>query len=162
MSIAISDRILDSGWIQGVCADILSHTWPVRGGDQPRTTPMPFQRISTDLCGSPDHPRRAKTAERATLHQILRKAPPTKAPNSAFVAVLKMVPLWQFVGRFGRLRPSPAPATPPLPQDTNFFHFHACSSIRIASNAAGGAHVAISSPLGTASWWCLNRCLSQI
>ena len=96
------------------------------------------------------------------LHRILRKAPPTKAPNSAFVAVLKMVPLWQFVGRFGRLRPSPAPATPPLPQDTKFFHFHACSSTRIASNAAGGAHVAISSPLGTASWWCLNRCLSQI
>jgi hypothetical protein len=30
--------ILDSGWIQGVCADILSHTWPVHGGDQPRTT----------------------------------------------------------------------------------------------------------------------------
>ena len=73
-----------------------------------------------------------------------------------------MVPLWQFVGRFGRLRPSPAPATPPLPQDTNFFHFHACSSTRIASNAAGGAHVAVSSPLGTALWWCLNRCLSQL
>jgi hypothetical protein len=52
---AISDPDLDSGWIQGVCADILSYTWPVRGGDQPRTTPMPFQRISTDLCGSPDH-----------------------------------------------------------------------------------------------------------
>jgi hypothetical protein len=39
------NRILGSGWIQGVCADILLHTWPVRGGDQPRTTPMPFQRI---------------------------------------------------------------------------------------------------------------------
>jgi hypothetical protein len=25
-SSTISDRILDSGWIQGVCADILSHT----------------------------------------------------------------------------------------------------------------------------------------
>jgi hypothetical protein len=36
------NRILGSGWIQGICADILSHTWPVRGGDQPRTTPMPF------------------------------------------------------------------------------------------------------------------------
>jgi hypothetical protein len=96
------------------------------------------------------------------LHQILRKAPPTKAPNSAFVAVLKMVPLWQFVGRFGRLRPSPAPVTPPPSPGHQFCHFHACSSIRIASNAADGAHVAVSSPLGTALWWCLNRCLSQI
>ena len=97
-----------------------------------------------------------------TLHRILRKAPPTKAPNGAFVAVLKMVPLWQFVGQFGRLRPSSAPAAPPPPQDTKTKHFHACSSTRIASNAAGGAHVAVSSPLGTALWWCLNRCLSQL
>jgi hypothetical protein len=34
----------------------------------------------------------------STLHRILRKAPPTKAPNGGFVAVLKMAPLWQFVG----------------------------------------------------------------
>ena len=75
-----SDRILDSGWIQGVCADILSHTWPVRGGDQPRTTtPMPFQRISTDLCGSPDHTRRAETAERATWGTKTPPRPPTAA-----------------------------------------------------------------------------------
>jgi hypothetical protein len=72
-------RILVSGWIQGVCADILSHTWPVRGGYQPRTTPMPFQRISTDLCGSPDHPRRrAETAERATWGT---KTPPPDPPQ---------------------------------------------------------------------------------
>jgi hypothetical protein len=64
------NRILGSGWIQGVCADILSHTWPVRGGDQPHTTLMPFQRISTGFCGSPDHPRRAETAERATWGKI--------------------------------------------------------------------------------------------
>jgi hypothetical protein len=71
-----------------------------------------------------------------------------------------MVPLWQFVGRFGRLRPSSAPAAPrPLPQDTKKTHFHACSSTRTASNAAGGAHVAVSSsPL----WRCLNRCISQL
>jgi hypothetical protein len=43
------NRILGPGWIQGVCADILSHTWPIRGDDQPRTTPMPIQRISTDF-----------------------------------------------------------------------------------------------------------------
>jgi hypothetical protein len=75
-------RILGPGWIQGVCADILSHTWPVRGGDQPRTTPMPFQRISTDLCGSPDHPRRAETAERATWGTKTLPRPPTQpAPH---------------------------------------------------------------------------------
>ena len=59
----------------------------------------------------------------SALHRILRKAPPTKAPNSAFVAVLKMVPLWQFVGRFGRLRPSPAPAPPPPFPRTPIFSF---------------------------------------
>jgi hypothetical protein len=76
VSMAISDRILDSGWIQGVCADVLSHTWPVRGGDQPRTTPMPFQRILTDFCGSPYHPRRAETAERATWGTKTPPRPP--------------------------------------------------------------------------------------
>jgi hypothetical protein len=77
VSMAISDRILDSGWIQGVCADILSHTWPVRGGDHPRTTPMPFQRTSTDFCGSPDHPHRTETAERATWGTKTPPRPPT-------------------------------------------------------------------------------------
>jgi hypothetical protein len=74
-------RILGSGWIQGVYADILSHTWPVRGGDQPGTTPRPFQRISTDFCGSPDHPRRAETAE-AMGHLGRQNAAPT--PNSRY------------------------------------------------------------------------------
>ena len=69
------------------------------------------------------------------------------------------MPFWQFVGRFGRLRPSLAPVTPSLPQDTKKPHFYACSSTRIASNAAGGAHVAVSSPLATALWRCLNWCL---
>jgi hypothetical protein len=67
-------RILGSEWIQGVCADILSHTWPVRGGDQPRTTPM-------DFCGSPDHPRRAETAERATWGTKTPPRPPQPAPH---------------------------------------------------------------------------------
>jgi hypothetical protein len=65
---------VDLGRLRG---DILSHTWPVRGGDQPRTTPMPFERISTDLCGSLDHPRRAETAERATWGTKTPPRPPT-------------------------------------------------------------------------------------
>jgi hypothetical protein len=51
-------------------------------------------------------------AWRTALHRILRKAPPTKAPNGAFLHKTKIVHLWQFVGRFGRLR---FPATPPSP-----------------------------------------------
>jgi hypothetical protein len=49
---------------------------------QPRTTPMPFQRVSTDFCGSPDHPRRAGTAERATWGTKTRRLdPPQPAPH---------------------------------------------------------------------------------
>jgi hypothetical protein len=98
---AISDPDLDSGWIQGVCADILSHTWPVRGGDQSRTTPMPFQRIPTGLCGSPDHPRRAETAERATWGTKPPPRPPTAGTPPAPARVRRkpwrwdpLVPIW--------------------------------------------------------------------
>jgi hypothetical protein len=94
-------RILDSGWIQGICADILSHTWPVRGGDQPRTTPMLFQRVSTDFCGSPDHPRRAETAERATWGTKTPPRPPTASTPPAPARVRRkprrwdpLVPIW--------------------------------------------------------------------
>jgi hypothetical protein len=97
----ISYRILGSGWIQGVCADILSHTWPVRGGDQPRTTPMPFQRISTDFRGSPDRPRRAETAERATWGTKTPPRPPTAGTPPAPARVRRkprrwdpLVPIW--------------------------------------------------------------------
>jgi hypothetical protein len=93
--------VLDSGWIQGVCADILSHTWPVRGGDHPRTTPMPFQRISTDSCCSPDHPRRAETAERATRGTKTPPRPPTAGTPPAPARVRRklrrwdpLVPIW--------------------------------------------------------------------
>jgi hypothetical protein len=74
---AMSDPDLDSGWIQGVCADILSHTWPVRGGDQPRTTPMPFQRISTGLCGSPEQRTTPEEPRRGTGHLGHQNAAPT-------------------------------------------------------------------------------------
>ena len=126
-----SDRILDSGWIQGVCADILSHTWPVRGGDQPRTTPMPIQRISTDFWGSPDHPRRAETAERATWGTKTPPRPPTAGTPPAPARVRRkprrwdpLVPIWGG-SPVAAPRP-PAPQTqsiqmgrtpaPPLPQ----------------------------------------------
>jgi hypothetical protein len=93
--------ILGSEWMQGVCADILSHTWPVRGGDQPRTTPMPFQRIPRDFCGSLDHPRRAETAERATCGTKTPPRPPTAGTPPAPARVRRkprrwdpLVPIW--------------------------------------------------------------------
>jgi hypothetical protein len=88
---------LDSGWIQGVCVcagDTLSYTWPVRGVDQPRTTPMPFQRISTGLCGSPDHPRRAETAERATWSTKTPPRPPTAGTPPALAHVRRKPRRW--------------------------------------------------------------------
>jgi hypothetical protein len=59
----------------------------------------------------------------------------------------------------GVYAPPPPPSPPPFPRTPKKTHFYACSSTRIASNAAGGAHVAVSSLLATALWRCLNRCL---
>jgi hypothetical protein len=76
-------------------------TAPVRGGDQPRTTPMPIQRISTDFWGSPDHPRRAETAERATWGIKTPPRPPTAGTPPAPARVRRkprrwdpLVPIW--------------------------------------------------------------------
>jgi hypothetical protein len=121
VSMAISDPDFGFGvWIQGVCADILSHTWLVRGGDQPRTAPMPFQRISTDLCGSPDPPRRAETAERATWGTKTPLRPPTAGTPPAPARVRRkprrwdpLVPIWGG-SPVAAPRP-PAPRTPDSP-----------------------------------------------
>jgi hypothetical protein len=74
--IPISDP--DLGFGVGVCADILSHTWPVRGGDQPRTTPMPSQRILTDRSGSLP----PKSRDSGTGHLGHQNAAPT--PHSRY------------------------------------------------------------------------------
>ena len=117
---AISDRILDSGWIQGVCADILSHTWPVRGGDQPRTTPMPIQRISTDFWGSPDHPRRAETAERATWGTKTPPRPPTAGTPPAPARVRRKPRRWDPLVPIWGGSPVAAPR-PPAPQAQSLY-----------------------------------------
>jgi hypothetical protein len=76
-------------------------TWPIRGGDQPGTSPMPFQRGLTDLYGPPDHPRRAETAERATWGTKTLPRPPTADTPPGPVRVRRkprrwdpLVPIW--------------------------------------------------------------------
>ena len=60
----------------------------------PRTTPMPFQRVSTDFCGSPDHPRRAETAERATWGTKTPPRPPTAGTPPAPARVRRKPRRW--------------------------------------------------------------------
>jgi hypothetical protein len=123
-TIPIPDPVLGSGWIQGVCADILSHTWPVRGGDQPRTTPMPFQRISTDLCGSPDHPRRAETAERATWGTKTPPRSPTAGtpPTHPGSCAAETTALGPTGAHLGGLPGGGAPAAAGAPSPVAIFH----------------------------------------
>jgi hypothetical protein len=82
VSMAISDPDfgfgVDPGRLRGYPR---AHLAGACGGDQPRTTSMPFQRISTDFCGSPDHPRRAETAERITWGTKTPPRPPQPAPH---------------------------------------------------------------------------------
>jgi hypothetical protein len=94
----------------------LSHTWPVRGGDQLRTTPMPFQRISTDLCGSPDHPRRAETAERATWGTKTPPRPPTAGTPPAPARVRRKPRRWDPLVPIWGGSPAAAPR-PPAPSE---------------------------------------------
>jgi hypothetical protein len=131
------NRILDSGWIQGVCADILSHTWPVRGGDQPRTTPMPFQRISTDFCGSPDHPRRAETAERATWGTKTPPRPPTAGTPPAPARVRRKPRRWDPLVPIWGGSPVAAPR-PPAPQAQSLYLRQCPGPLGGAARAPGG------------------------
>jgi hypothetical protein len=94
-------RIFGSGWIQGVCADVLSHTWPVGGGDQSRTTPMPFQRIqriSVALQTTPEEPKQRNGPLGAPKR---RPDPPTAGTPPAPARVRRkprrwnaLVPIW--------------------------------------------------------------------
>jgi hypothetical protein len=153
-------RVLGSGWIQGVCADILSLTWPVRGGDQHRTTLMPFQKISTDLCGSPYHPRRAETAERATWGTKTPPRPPTAGTPPAPARVRwkprrwdPLVPIWGELpggGAPAAGAPSPValfravPKAPPMarpktkPHRRAKFQVPACADFQWASQLFSG------------------------
>ena len=137
VSMAISDWILDSGWIQGVCADILSHTWPVRGGDQPRTTPMPIQRISTDFWGSPDHPRRAETAERATWGTKPPPRPPTAGTPPAPARVRRKPRRWDPLVPIWGGSPVAAPR-PPAPRAPSLYLWQCPRPLGGAARAPGG------------------------
>jgi hypothetical protein len=94
---------------------------------------MPFQRISTDFCGSPDHPRRAETAELATWGTKTPPRPPTAGgtpPAPARVRAAEITALGPTGAHLGggpgggapaaRWRPEPSSDLPGRPQGPSF------------------------------------------